>query len=70
MPAVTLITSTPTYVSPEEHRDLVGSTPSSFNDIPPVLRHKQENVKVTLDPPVEDFSDEDGAKGILYVLER
>jgi hypothetical protein len=70
MPSVTLSTSVPTSVSLEEHRALVGSTPASFNDIPPILRHKEENVSVTLDPPLDGFSEQDGAQGTLYVIER
>lgn len=70
MPAATLISAVPTFVSPEEHRTLVGSTPASFNDILPVLRHKEDNVSITLDPPFEGFTAEDGAQGVLYVIER
>lgn len=70
MPAATLITAVPTSISPQEHRALVASTPASFNDIPPILRHKEENVSVTLDPPLEGFAASDGAQGTLYVIER
>lgn len=69
-PAAVPVTALPTFVSPEEHRNLVASTPASFNDIPPVLRHKEENVSVTLDPPLPEFSAEDCANGTLYVIER
>ncbi|KAF9000642.1 regulator of volume decrease after cellular swelling-domain-containing protein [Cyathus striatus] len=68
MPAVNLITELPRFVSREEHATLVGSTPSSFSDIPPVLRHKEENVTVSLDPAVEGFTETDAAQGTLYVL--
>ncbi|RDX41741.1 hypothetical protein OH76DRAFT_1411829 [Lentinus brumalis] len=66
---ITLVSSLPTHISPEEHKILSASTPASFADIPPVLRHKEENVSVTLDPPVDGFSAEDGANGTLYVIE-
>jgi len=56
-------------VSPEEHRIIVASTPSSFSDIRPVLHHKQDNVAVTLDPPLQAFTPEDGANGVLYIIE-
>ncbi|KZP27421.1 hypothetical protein FIBSPDRAFT_730844 [Athelia psychrophila] len=69
MPAATFITSLPRHAEAEEHRILVGSTPASFNDIPPKLCHKEENVSVTLDPPLKEFSSEDGANGTLYVIE-
>ncbi|KAH9902537.1 regulator of volume decrease after cellular swelling-domain-containing protein [Cubamyces lactineus] len=67
--AVVLIDALPKYISAEEHRNLVASTPASFSDIPPVLRHKEENVSVTLDPALDTFSAEDAANGTLYVIE-
>ncbi|KAJ3812366.1 regulator of volume decrease after cellular swelling-domain-containing protein [Lentinula lateritia] len=67
--AATLVTSVPGFVSPEEHRIIVGSTPASFNDIPPVLRHKEESVSVTFEPSLHGFSEDDAKEGILYVLE-
>lgn len=70
MPAAVLITSLPNFISAEEHRTLIGSTPNSFSDIPPVLRHKEENVSITLEPPLEGFSPEDYSQGTLYVIER
>ncbi|KIM84784.1 hypothetical protein PILCRDRAFT_35094, partial [Piloderma croceum F 1598] len=69
MPATTLITSLPTFISADEHKTLVGSTPASFNDIPPKLCHKEDNVSVSLDPPLDNFSAEDAAHGSLYVIE-
>ncbi|KAG5636085.1 hypothetical protein H0H81_009164 [Sphagnurus paluster] len=68
MPAVTLINAVPKFSSPEEHLAIVGSTPASFSDIPPILRHQEENVTIKLDPAVEGFNDEDGAQGSLYVI--
>ncbi|KAI0636173.1 regulator of volume decrease after cellular swelling-domain-containing protein [Trametes polyzona] len=67
--AIVLIDAFPKFISPEEHRTLVASTPASFADIPPVLRHKEENVSVTLDPPLDTFTAEDAANGALYVIE-
>ncbi|KAG7089626.1 hypothetical protein E1B28_011291 [Marasmius oreades] len=69
MTAITLISATPQFISADEHKTLSGSTPSSFNDIPPVLRHKEENVSISLDPPLAGFSDQDAAQGTLYVIE-
>ncbi|KAL1745412.1 regulator of volume decrease after cellular swelling-domain-containing protein [Schizophyllum fasciatum] len=68
MPCST-ITEIPSFATPEEHRELTGSTPASFAELRPVLRHKEENVSVTLDPPLEGFSAEDGAQGTLFVIE-
>jgi len=64
-----VITAVPDFISPEEHRDILASTPSSFSDIRPVLRHKQEHVSVTLDPPLDGFTPADGANGVLYIIE-
>ncbi|KAI0788060.1 regulator of volume decrease after cellular swelling-domain-containing protein [Fomes fomentarius] len=66
---ITLVSSLPKHISPEEHQKLVASTPASFADIPPVLRHRQDNVSATLDPPLDGFSTEDAANGSLYVIE-
>jgi chloride channel, nucleotide-sensitive, 1A len=70
MPSVQLIASVPSFVSSEEHKNLVAATPSSFTDIPPVVRHIEKDVSISLDPAVEGFSPEDCAVGTLYVLER
>ncbi|KAG6827669.1 hypothetical protein H0H92_010831 [Tricholoma furcatifolium] len=67
-PPITLIASLPTFASQEEHAAIVGSTPASFADIPPVVKHIQPNVRVALDPPVPGFEDADAASGTLYVL--
>ena len=67
---ISLVSALPTYISPEEHRVASASTPASFSDIPPVLRHQEENVQITLDPPLEGFAAADGANGTLYVIER
>jgi len=70
MPAVSFIDAIPNHVSEEEHRTLTGATPTSFSDIPPVLRQKVDNVRVAFDPPLDGFSPEDGALGTLYIIER
>ena len=69
MSPIVLITEPPRFVTPEDHRQLITSTPASFDDIPPVLRHKEDGLTVALDPPLEGFSVED-AKGTLYITER
>ena len=68
--AAILISTVPNFVSLEEHKTIVVSTPSSFSDIPPVLRYKEESVSVILEPTLEGFSEEDGKEGSLYVLDR
>lgn len=69
MPAVNLISTLPNFTSQDEHTTLVGSTPNSFTDIPPVIRHKEEGISVVLDPELEGFSNAQ-AQGTLYVLTR
>ncbi|KAK7032889.1 regulator of volume decrease after cellular swelling-domain-containing protein [Favolaschia claudopus] len=69
MPSTTPITSVPHFVSREERTTIAAETPASFSDIPAVLRHKEENVSVALDPPLDGFSPEDGAQGTLYIIE-
>jgi len=70
MPAVSFIDAIPNHVSVEEHRALTGATPTSFSDIPPVLRQKVDNVRLTFDPTPDGLSPEDGANGTLYIIER
>ncbi|KAH9836738.1 regulator of volume decrease after cellular swelling-domain-containing protein [Rhodofomes roseus] len=70
MAPFTLIAELPAHISPEEHRNIVASTPASFASIPPVLRHKEENVSVTIDPPLEGFPAQDLAHGTLYIIEN
>ncbi|KAI0279308.1 regulator of volume decrease after cellular swelling-domain-containing protein [Russula aff. rugulosa BPL654] len=69
MPGVSLIDAIPNHVSIEEHRTLTGTTPTSFGDIPPVLRQRVDNVRLTFDPSLDGFSPEDGALGTLYIIE-
>jgi chloride channel, nucleotide-sensitive, 1A len=70
MPGVSLIDAIPNHVSIEEHRTLTGTTPTSFGDIPPILRQRVDNVRLTFDPSLDGFSPEDGALGTLYIIER
>ncbi|KAG9017522.1 hypothetical protein FRB90_000947 [Tulasnella sp. 427] len=73
MPAIQPISSLPHCVSPAEHAEIISTTPQSFADIPPVLRHKQENVTVELVPAPEASEDNAGLEGTmvgtLYVIE-
>lgn len=70
MAPFTIVTALPTYISLEQHKELVASTPASFSDIPPVLRYTEQNVSITLDPPSDEFPEVDCANGTLYVIER
>lgn len=64
--AITSLTSPPPALSQAELVEISASTPSTFEGIAPILRHKQEEVEVTVDPPFESFS---GGKGTLYITE-
>lgn len=68
MSAVTLISALPYFVSPEQHEVIVSTTPSSLADIPPVLRYKQEDVRIQFEPPIPQI--ETNTVGTLYVVER
>jgi hypothetical protein len=70
MAPITFVDALPRFTSPEEHRAMIASTPTSFSDIPPVLRHKEEDVSVSFEPALDGFSPEECAKGTLYVIER
>ena len=70
MAPITPITSLPNYITPDQHREAIASTPASFNDVPPVLRHKEENVSVSIEPALEGFPAPECAEGTLYVIER
>jgi hypothetical protein len=67
---VILISAAPHSISPEEHEQLVASTPVSFNDIPPVLRLHQDDISIEFDPPVEGLTPHELANGSLYIIER
>ncbi|EJD06663.1 uncharacterized protein FOMMEDRAFT_102509 [Fomitiporia mediterranea MF3/22] len=69
MTIVTIINAPPTSISPNEHRERTAETPASFSDIPPVLRHKEENARVVFDPPVEGLTEEELKKGTVYIVE-
>lgn len=70
MSPIAIVDTLPRYISPDEHKTMIASTPASFSDIPPVLRHQEDNVSITLEPPVEGFTTEECAKGTLYIIER
>ncbi|KDQ14362.1 hypothetical protein BOTBODRAFT_32820 [Botryobasidium botryosum FD-172 SS1] len=69
MAPVTVISSLPKFVAPSVHGELISSTPASFSDIPPVLRHQEENVSIRLLPAIEEISEEDCKVGTLYVID-
>lgn len=65
--AVVLTSTLPVFNTPEEHRQLVSSTPQNFSDIPPVLRHKQGDVNVVFEPAIPHQSS--WGPGTLYVID-
>lgn len=68
--AIEIITALPTFITPEEHKNQTSQTPTSFADIPPVIRHLQSDVTVKFEPPLQDLSEDDLKHGSLYVIER
>jgi hypothetical protein len=70
MPAVTFIDALPRFVTLEEHDELTKTTPASFADIPPVLRHKEADASARFDPALPGFESENDRAGTLYVVER
>lgn len=67
--AISIISSLPIFISEEEHRTRTSSTPESFADIPPVLKHQQRDVTVKFDPPIQELSPDELKGGTLYVVE-
>jgi nucleotide-sensitive chloride channel 1A len=68
--AISIIETLPEFISEDEHRTRTSSTPNSFADIPPVLRHSQSNVSIKFEPPIQELTADDLKGGTLYVLER
>jgi chloride channel, nucleotide-sensitive, 1A len=68
--AITIIDALPHFISEDEHKARTSSTPESFADIPPVLRHRQVGVSVQFEPPLQELSPDELKDGTLYVIER
>ncbi|KAH7106446.1 regulator of volume decrease after cellular swelling-domain-containing protein [Auriculariales sp. MPI-PUGE-AT-0066] len=66
---LTIIEGPPPFTTPEHHRQLTSATPDSFDSIPPIIRHKDDNVTLTLDPPLDQIPSQN-ASGTLYVTEK
>lgn len=66
--ALTLIslTAPPPALTSAELAIISVSTPTTFEGIAPLLRHKEELVELTIDPPFESFA---GGKGSLFITE-
>lgn len=67
---LTPIFSVPSYVTPTRYAEITSQTPSSFSDLPTVVRLELVNVAVDLQPALAEFSAEDSKTGTLYLLER
>lgn len=65
-PTLTVLSSPPPALTSAELSELSQSTPSSFEGIPPVLRHKEEDVEFTIEPAYEGFST---GRGSLFITE-
>ncbi|EJD49665.1 hypothetical protein AURDEDRAFT_84813, partial [Auricularia subglabra TFB-10046 SS5] len=66
---VTTLNGPPPFTTPEQHAQLTASTPESFESIPPILRHLEQAVVLSLDPPLDGVQCTE-ARGALYVTER
>lgn len=65
-PTLTVLSSPPPALTSAELSELSQSTPSSFEGIPPVLRHREEDVEFTIEPAYEGFST---GRGSLFITE-
>lgn len=65
--AIERITSAPPALSQEELDSLSASTPESFAGIPPLLRHKEEDVFWTVEPEYQGVKQ---GRGTLWVTEE
>ncbi|KAI5481210.1 hypothetical protein MNV49_005645 [Pseudohyphozyma bogoriensis] len=63
---ITLLTSAPPALTAEELAALSTSTPATFEGIAPLLRHREEQVTVTVEPAFQGF---EGGKGTLWITE-
>lgn len=64
------LTAPPPSLSTAELTQLSSSTPSSFEGIPPLLRHFEREVEFFLDPPFEGVGAEGkGTMGSLWITE-
>lgn len=67
---LTKLTSPPPSLSLEDLNQISASTPSSFEGIPPLLRHFEDNVEFFVDPPFEGVGGEGaGSLGGLCITE-
>ncbi|ORY73625.1 regulator of volume decrease after cellular swelling-domain-containing protein [Leucosporidium creatinivorum] len=64
--AITLLSTAPPALTSAELAEISATTPSTFEGIAPLLRHKEEQVEVTVDPAFEEFT---GGKGELWITE-
>ncbi len=64
---VHLTSTLPSFSTPQEHAAIVSSTPQNFSDIPPVLRHQQNEVQVRFEAPLEGKAE--WRHGTLYVID-
>lgn len=64
---ITVLSQPPAALTRAELDEMSLTTPDSFQGIPPLLRHKQERVRVTCEPAFEGF--EGGQDGELWITE-
>lgn len=60
------LTSPPPALTPAELAILSADTPTTFEGIPPLLRHLESSIEFFIDPPFEEFA---SGNGSLYITE-
>lgn len=72
-PTLHLLTAPPPALTPAQLAVISTATPSSFQGIDPLLRHKEDNVTVFIDPPFPGLGGEheakEGIEGELWITE-
>ncbi|KAL8278422.1 hypothetical protein RQP46_009112 [Phenoliferia psychrophenolica] len=63
---IALLSSPPSVLTDAQLSELSGSTPASFQGIPPLLRHQELNVQLSVEPAFEGYV---GGSGTLFVTE-
>lgn len=64
---ISLLSAPPAVLTAAELAALSVSTPASFEGIPPLLRHEQLDVTLSIDPPFNNYA---GGLGTLFVTEE
>lgn len=64
---ISLLSATPSVLTDAQLAELSHSTPATFEGIPPLLRHLELNVALTVEPAYEGYA---GGSGTLSITEE